>query len=278
MEGTFAYSTDTQTRKGERVTFKDNHGHVYSKKIEETEPLREFTKKEKKKLLKKPLEKIYHDPILDGQYKPIEYTQEEINSFHDALSGGPVLDLLKTRREYIVNRPSQNEGFGSEGIDAEPDGLPEATLFDPESSVVPGGSTLDPYYLMRGRFKILLKGHKYTHEVNTRLLPMMYLPFKDRKILSLDDIRRELKIAGVHCVRELTISQNRLLLESRFVIVEPTQDEEDRQTAKAKRDELMNVTLDILDSLIEDYLRLNCVLVSAGGDKQYRFAMFFYSA
>lgn len=256
------------------MTFKGDHGYVYSKNIQDPEPNRDFTAKERKRIAKKDISKLYQDPILEGQYKPIDYTQDEINDFHDALSGG----LLLPKRDYIINRPSQNEGFEGDGADAEPDGMPEAIEFDPEKSNIPTDPAIDPYYLMRGKFKMLLRGHKYTHEVNLRLLPMMYLPLKERRVISADHIRRELKLSGAHCVRELTISRSRLLLECRFAAVEPKQDEEDRQAAKAKRDELMNVTLDVLDSLIEDYLRLNCVLIPSGEEGRYRLSMFFYSA
>lgn len=273
---TYAYSTDVQSHKGERVTFKSPTGYTYTKNVlQSSKPLREFTEKEKDRLRRKKFEKFYHDPIVDGDYRPIPHTPEEIQDFHKAIDGGGIYDMLKERPKYLAKRPEPNQ---PDPMNYEPDGHPEAEIFDPATSALPDDSLNDPYYLMRGRFKILLKEHRYTQAVNIIFSPLMYLPLKDRVPVTLTFIRNQFNLAGVKCVSEGDPLQKLLLMECRFMDVEQQQDELDRETAKLKRDDLINVTPDILDSVIEDFLRLNCILYPTAEKDLYKLYTFFYSA
>lgn len=278
MEKSYAYSTDTPVTKGERVTFKSPGGYVYSKGVSDSsnEPLHELTRKERRKIEKSKLNKLYHDPIEDGDYRPIQHTQEEIDQFHKALSGG----LIQTANEkYVARRPRSNEDEDSnhqESDDQEPDGYPQAKIFDPESATLPADTASDPLYLMRGRFKSMLREHKYTHEVAITLEPLRYRKISERPVFSIEQLSLELKRAGAMCVRDAPLPGNKRLLECRFADVSEKQDAEDREMARAKREDLMNVTPDVLDSVIEDFLRLNCILSPAG--EGYRIYTFFYSA
>lgn len=275
----YTYATDTEHKKKERVAFTSPDGLPYTKSVED-EPvtLREYTNKERKKIAKKKISKLYVDPISENDYKPIRYTQEEVNAFNRHISEGKLVEALRGKGQYVANAPKHAKGVARDPEEKDPDGTQQADIYDPEAQTIPQETWNDPFCFVRGRFSIMMKQHPFVKEVMITLAPMCFLPLQERPSFQKDELIRKVCRGGLHCVHQKpTSDEKHLILQFRFVEVDEAQDTLDRQAAIAKKDELSTVDWDTINSLLEDYLRVNVIAIASDTKTSYRMGVYFFS-